>query len=349
MATKIKSTADKKLKRPLSELNGAIANRCHGSTLVVGDGSGHLTQMIEDRQINVLRSDSTGADASAGQPQTMPRHSELERSLDVDKVVNTVVLANVLHYVSEESSVRLLRSAWELLRAGGRLIVAVPNDDRSTDLEVEQRFTERRLKRLLEHIGKPKVITEQPLKWLMMLVTKDEGAGPPLSHTNKVRFAAVSKLCHGKIIELGCGPGHLAKMISDCNLNVTGVEINGKKIRQAQERHPQITFIHSDICELTLPSDSFDTVILAEVLEHVSEEKGAEILGKARDLIKPDGRIIISVPNEQHIPHPNHVREFSQKDLKSMLGQFGCPELVTDQPYKWLMMYVDCRATSKPI
>ena len=301
--------------------------------------------MIEDHKIRVAGRDLSQINAAFDQTDRLPRPGDLDSSLDLHESFNTVVLLDALQRVSEDAAKKLLERAWTFVGSGGRLIVTVPNGDGAAGAKIGQRFTEARLKRLLKNVGKPKVVTEQQLKWLMMLVTNEGPRERRLSHTNKVRFAAVAKLCRGKVIELGCGPGHLTKKISDRNLDVVGVDISSEKIRQARESYPQIRFIDSDICDLTMPLGSFNTVILAEVLEHVSEETGAEILNKARQLMKPGGRIIVSVPNESHIPHPNHVREFGRRDLKRMLSQFGKPKLVTDQPYKWLMMYVDCQAT----
>jgi 2-polyprenyl-3-methyl-5-hydroxy-6-metoxy-1,4-benzoquinol methylase len=133
-------------------------------------------------------------------------------------------------------------------------------------------------------------------------------------------------------------------MIRDRQLEVVGVDISGSKIARARELYPEILFIQSDVRDLALTEESFDSVVLAETLEHVPEEVGAQILSKAWSLLKPGGRLIVSVPNEDCIPHPNHVRQFDRSSLKRLLQPLGRPRLVTDQPYKWLLMYVD-RAT----
>ena len=65
------------------------------------------------------------------------------------------------------------------------------------------------------------------------------------------------------------------------------------------------------------------------------------MLVKAWKLLAPGGRLIVSVPNQDCVPHPNHVREFDRRSLKKVLGRWGRPRLITDQPYKWLMMTVE--------
>ncbi len=95
-----------------------------------------------------------------------------------------------------------------------------------------------------------------------------------------------------------------------------------------------------DILELPA-AQRYDTVILAEVLEHVPEDVGARMLTKAWELVARRGRLVVSVPNEDCVRHANHLREFTQGDLAGLLEPFGHPRIVTDQPFKWLLMYVD--------
>ena len=113
-----------------------------------------------------------------------------------------------------------------------------------------------------------------------------------------------------------------------------------EKIRRARKEHPGIPFMACDILGLSLPPESFDTVVLAEVLEHVPEKDGDAMLDKAWSLLRAGGRLIVSVPNEDCVPHPHHVRLFDRRSLRKLLASFGKPRLIADQPYKWLLMIV---------
>lgn len=55
----------------------------------------------------------------------------------------------------------------------------------------------------------------------------------------------------------------------------------------------------------------------------------------------PGGRLIVSPPIEDCVPHRNHVRVCRRPGLEAELRPFGEPVLVTEQPYKWLPIYVD--------
>jgi len=175
----------------------------------------------------------------------------------------------------------------------------------------------------------------------MSYITKDAPAQETLDRTNQARLRTISRLCRGEVIELGCGKGHLSKAIWDRGHQVTGVDLNMKSIQKAKKLYPHIPFIRTDIRDLKLPEESFDTAVLSEVLEHVPEVQGNEILNKAWNLIRPGGRLVVSVPNEDSIRHPNHVRQFNIWGLKVLLRSYGTPRQVDDQPYKWLVMYVN--------
>ena len=77
---------------------------------------------------------------------------------------------------------------------------------------------------------------------------------------------------------------------------------------------------HEDILEFPVRQE-YDTVILAEVIEHVPAEIGDRMLSKAWEQVGPRGRLIVSVPNEDLVRHRNHLQEFTQADLAGLLGR----------------------------
>ncbi|MEE9230943.1 MAG: class I SAM-dependent methyltransferase [Acidobacteriota bacterium] len=332
--------SDGKLDRPLRKLFRAIADRCRGKSIILGRGHCDLANAIRDRRFDVFGLDIIGSTTRAAPPEASAIQS-MQRTLGElplpEEKFDTVVLAQALEYVPEDMGSQILAEAWQLLSPRGRLIVSVPNQNCISRPHHIRQFNRRSLKKLLQPLGYPKLVTDQPFKWVLMYVDVIR----PLNRTWKDRFQVTAKLCHGKVIELGCGEGHLTNVISDRDLEVVGVDTNATMIRRARERYPHINFIQCDIRGLTLPEESFNTVILVEILEHLPEDTGSEILYKAWRLLKPEGRLIVGVPNENCIPHPNHVRQFNRRSLEKLLQPLGKPKLVTDQPFKWLMMYVD--------
>lgn len=83
-------------------------------------------------------------------------------------------------------------------------------------------------------------------------------------------------------------------------------------------------FTQQSITEKTsFPDAFFDGIVLAEVIEHLFEDKNA--LEEIHRILKPDGTLIITVPyfsNEQDAPE-YHVRVHSQKTIRRLLEYTG--------------------------
>lgn len=59
---------------------------------------------------------------------------------------------------------------------------------------------------------------------------------------------------------------------------------------------------HHDYYSLDNITEQFDVIILSEVIEHLELYEGFSMLGQLRDLLKENGKIIVSTPN---LHHPN--------------------------------------------
>ncbi len=321
-----------------SRLARVLARHCRGQMVACTCKPGTLEEALarRRRQLFELGSEHCG-DPLAACPGTAVETPRADKAGENSPLFDTVLVLNSLERMSEHERVPFLKDLWERLSSNGRLIVCVPNENFGSDSNENQPFSRRRLRRLLKVLGTPRVIKEQPFKWLVQYVDKN----PIISGSVRERYRVIADLCAGAVIELGCGPGELSSTIAECGLSVVGVDKNLEKIGQARKRYPHIEFIEADILSLPHAGKSYDTVVLSEVLEHVSEEAGDRMLSTAWSFVAPGGRLIVSVPNEDCVPHANHIREFDQKSLKRLLDRLGRPVLVTEQPFKYLLMYVD--------
>jgi 2-polyprenyl-3-methyl-5-hydroxy-6-metoxy-1,4-benzoquinol methylase len=306
--------------RAARDLARALSKECRGETAVAGRGFPALEEFVQ-------RGHRRAGLCWSGTLDSLLRHPGGFESL---------VLVRALEYEPQEQAVVRLRQAWKQVRPGGRLVACVPNEDLLEDEAIVQRFSRRSLKKLLQAIDRPRLVTTQPFQWLVMTLDTDQRP----SRAARERYRIMAELCRGKVMELGCGPGHLCDAIARCGLEVQGVDKNAGKIAKARELYPEIPFAQADI--LAMPGgDVHDTVVLAEVLEHVPPEVGGRMLERAWSMVGPGGRLVISVPNEDCVRHPNHLQEFERAGLERMLRPLGVPVVVAGQPFKWLLMYVD--------
>jgi hypothetical protein len=312
-----------RLERAHRRLIRVLVERARGRTLVVGD---------DEFLVEALR--AVGRNA-----ETVPAESLTASDLPGFSP-RTVVLQEVLQHLSPRDSRLLLQELWGRMKEGGRLMVVVPNGDGPSPPEGTRRIDRAGLLEELSPLGPARLVTDQPFRWIVARLDKPGGAARP-ARDRLERFRVTARLCRGKVVELGCGVGHLAGVIQGRGLEVTGVDVSKAKIREARSLYPGVEFHAADILSVELPPARFDTAVLAEVLEHVPEEEGNAFLERAWGLLGRGGRLVVSVPNEDCVPHRNHIRLFDRAGLEGLLSRWGSPRVILDQPYKWLLMTVD--------
>lgn len=117
------------------------------------------------------------------------------------------------------------------------------------------------------------------------------------------------------ILDVGCGEGHFSITLGARNpdLNVTGVDIVQYNIDKAIElnKFKNVRFIKAFAEEVDriFEKDSFDVVMLFEILEHVISVD--EVLKASLNVLRDGGMIAVTVPDG--IKNPGHVRYFSDE------------------------------------
>jgi 2-polyprenyl-3-methyl-5-hydroxy-6-metoxy-1,4-benzoquinol methylase len=101
------------------------------------------------------------------------------------------------------------------------------------------------------------------------------------------------------ILDVGCGAGQLGRALKarqDCS--VYGVEMNEAAANRARTCLDRVWTGDIESIELDLPLESLDVIVCGDVLEHLREPR--DVLKRLSRYLKPDGRLIASVPNVAH-------------------------------------------------
>jgi SAM-dependent methyltransferase len=100
---------------------------------------------------------------------------------------------------------------------------------------------------------------------------------------------------HGRVLELGCGMGHLLTWLAD-RYDVFGCDINPWALAQARLNVPLGNFILlSGDMPYAFPEAVFDIVIAKHVVEHLSNPDQA--VAEMGRVLKPGGLLILATPN----------------------------------------------------
>jgi SAM-dependent methyltransferase len=118
-----------------------------------------------------------------------------------------------------------------------------------------------------------------------------------------------------KVCELGCGTAGNLAAIADRH-DVIGVECSSQAIEYAKTRLGNRVICGSLPNDVPLPPNSFDVVLLTDVLEHI-EDDGASARTALR-LLRPAGIVVATVPAYQWLYSPrdadhHHYRRYSKR------------------------------------
>ena len=97
----------------------------------------------------------------------------------------------------------------------------------------------------------------------------------------------------GAILDIGAGTGAFINVMKEAGWKITGLEPDLTARTKAKELYDVALNNPEHLFSLT--GKSFDAITMWHVLEHVHELH--EYLDKLKNLLKPDGKLIIAVPN----------------------------------------------------
>jgi SAM-dependent methyltransferase len=140
----------------------------------------------------------------------------------------------------------------------------------------------------------------------------------------------------GRVLDVGCRYGALTRAYLEGN-EVVGLDADRGALAEAAALG--IELVWADAGEpLPLDDDSFDVVVLGELLEHMPLPK--QTVAEAHRVLRPGGRLVGSVPNAYRLkarltflagrppdPDPTHLHLFSPGAVSGLLVDFDQVQL----------------------
>lgn len=152
-----------------------------------------------------------------------------------------------------------------------------------------------------------------------------------ISLKKKLNLINANTLIEKKLLDIGCGTGDFLLTAKQNGWDVSGIEPNKKARAIANEKINNKVF---DTEYLSMFEEhSFDVISLWHVLEHLPNLE-AHIL-KLKELLKPDGTLIIAVPNHnsydaKHYKEcwaaydvPRHLWHFNRDAIRKLVSKFN--------------------------
>jgi SAM-dependent methyltransferase len=141
----------------------------------------------------------------------------------------------------------------------------------------------------------------------------------------------------GKLLDVGCGRGDIGSAFIARGWAVSGVEPSEDACIAARERN--IEAFAGTLEEAPFPREHFDAILFQHSLEHVAVPR--EDIDRARQLLRPGGVLIISVPNFgswqrrsfqadwRHLDVPRHRTHFTSAGLQQLLADSDFAQIET--------------------
>jgi 2-polyprenyl-3-methyl-5-hydroxy-6-metoxy-1,4-benzoquinol methylase len=158
---------------------------------------------------------------------------------------------------------------------------------------------------------------------------------PNHPHAAAVRFVGEDL----DVLEIGCWSGHVTEVLARRGNRVVGVDVDGEQLA-ANAFLRRSHLVDLDLVALsTIEDDRFDVIVLGDVLEHLRDPRA--VLADLVTLLRPDGRLVVSVPNVAHVDirlhllagrweyqesgllDRTHLRWFTRASLRELLTSVG--------------------------
>lgn len=138
------------------------------------------------------------------------------------------------------------------------------------------------------------------------------------------------------ILDVGCSAGYLGEYLVAQGHRVTGIDITQEAVDSAQKFLTDAHCMKVEEYFDKYPNNKFDVIIFGDVLEHVTNAE--EVLRMSATALKPNGKVIASIPNVGHLAiramllegrweygelgllDRDHVRFFTENSIRQLFG-----------------------------
>lgn len=101
-----------------------------------------------------------------------------------------------------------------------------------------------------------------------------------------------------RILDLGCGTGHLTHEIAETGATVVGLDQSTEMIEAAREGYPDCKFVQADAREFSF-DEPFDAVFSNAALHWITEQDS--VLQSVVDVLRPGGRFVAELGGSGNI------------------------------------------------
>ena len=142
-----------------------------------------------------------------------------------------------------------------------------------------------------------------------------------------------------RVLDVGCSQGITCLLLGREGFECTGVDIeeaalehaNRELAKEAKPVQDRVEFHLADASRLDFDDASFDTVILGEILEHLTHP--ARVLREAHRVLKSEGTLVVTVPHGLNSYQDHRSTFYASSLLRLLQPRFDIAALDTTEHY----------------
>ncbi|MBZ5619403.1 MAG: class I SAM-dependent methyltransferase [Acidobacteriia bacterium] len=151
-------------------------------------------------------------------------------------------------------------------------------------------------------------------------------------HVHFVEQALRHSRARGPLLDVGCGGGLFLGLMRDRGFRVVGLD-SSREAAAIAWRRQQAPAVCAMLENAPFPPESLAGLTMFHVLEHLYDPR--VYLSSARDLLAPDGRLVVQVPNAASwqfrllgrswngVDVPRHLFDFRDRDVEKLMERCG--------------------------
>jgi len=138
-------------------------------------------------------------------------------------------------------------------------------------------------------------------------------------------------------LDVGCGQGHMLSYLHAKGVigDMIAIDMDEERLNYANKHYPVCKYMLADINKLNFKTNTFNFVIITEILEHLPDPITA--LQEITRVAKENANIIISIPYEpffhwgnlirgKHLKRwgktPHHLNFWNRTEFKTIINEF---------------------------
>ncbi len=111
----------------------------------------------------------------------------------------------------------------------------------------------------------------------------------------------------GSVADIGCGPGQVARYLSDQGVRIIGIDLSEEMVRVATRLNPKIEFRADNMLSLDLADESFAGIVAFYSIIHLEPADISAAFREFRRLLSNDGVLFIAFHIGDHVHHVDEM------------------------------------------